>query len=802
MPATAAQSSQTPIYDTQGHYIGVWGGSPDTVPAGYAHSAINRFFREDANRTRPSIRSLRSHFETDADRIWFEGGNGQGMFFYNSYPSTRNPKIIVSIAGKIFSGSVFGRDVNWEVIFDGNSRVMCNTWFAQGFEWLFIQDGIHQPVFWNGVDPARRSDPTKNEMPIGSVMAYIHGRMAVASADGKNTISVGDIVYGGGNTTTADLLLFTDQEYWAEGGSFDIAAALGDIYGLYPMPWLDTGTGANELVALCAQGFTSFDLSQERTTWLDQQVQKISMIGQGCVSSIGFAGLNGDLFYRRPDGIGSYRNARTQFTRQWSAAPVSREVNHWLKHDRSDLLKFIPMVSWQNMVLTGISPQLAAPNNPCAGYHRYCRGVVVFDAQTSSTTSRDGAPVWHGAWTGIRPWGFAQGFVASADRCFAMSFDRDGRNRLYEFTLDDGADLFENEISRQAWRYDTAAMGQVEARCSYFDLKLLMGGRIVLSDIKGEGDFNVQVKPDGAPCMVELSGGEVGCDCTTPTPGVPCTGYGSQPQWGNFFLQSPDRFGASNCVPGTTQSAAAFHYIQARVSGHGPMQVERFELQMQRQEEAPVARCYEPNCERVDCCPDATDFSYHIAPVGTNSEIPDVPCPVPPVVRFVSTRYFTLSCPTYPAIFVTGKGQAESPISQLDADQQAMAAAQANAQQLLEQSECPHCETQVVSAFEANGDATDLSPFFEAGRFPTCINQPWRLIDAVTDAYIATGYVNAAGTMTVSVADWGYPFGSFDATTKIYTDTGGGGPTLINLQIGCAVGGEQTWPDPQGYGGY
>lgn len=800
MPATAAQSSQAPIFDGHDHLIGVFGGAPDSVPGGYAHSAINRFFREDENRTRPSIRSLTSHFDTEADRIWFEGGNGQGMFFYNSYPSTLNPRIIVSISGKIFAGTVLGRDCYWTVIADGNSRVMCNTWFAQGFEWLFIQDGIHQPIFWDGVNPSKRSDPTKGQMPIGSVMAYIHGRMVVASADGKNTISVGDIVYGDGNTTTADLLDFTEQEYWAEGGSFDTAAPLGDIYGLYAMPWLDTGTGANELVALCAQGFTSFDLSQDRSTWLDQQVQKISMIGQGCVSSIGFSGLNGDLFYRRPDGIGSYRNARTQFTRQWNAAPVSREVNHWLKHDRSDLLKFIPMVSWQNMVITGISPQIQAPNNPCAGYHRYCRAVVVFDAQTSSTTSRDGAPVWHGAWTGIRPWGFAQGYVASADRCFAMSFDRDGRNRLYEYTLDDGEDLFGREPRKQFWRYDTAALGQVEARCSFFELKQVTGGQLVLSGIKGQGSFNVQSRPDGAPCMVQMSGADVGCDCVTPTTGEPCTQYGSQPQWGNFFLQAPTKYGGAACVPGTTQAASAIHYMQARVSGYGPIQVERLAIRMLKKDEDEVAKCYGPNCEPVDCCADEADFAYHIAPAGTNTEIPNIPCPVPPVVHFTSTRFFTLFCPGYPAIFVTGKGQAESGISQLDADTKAIQAAQANAQQLLDESACPHCETQVVTAFEANGGATDLSEYFVPGRFPTCINQPWRLIDAVTDALIATGYINPAGTMTISIVDWGYPFGSLDADTKIYQDNGGGGPTLINLQIGCNVGGNVTWPEDQGYG--
>lgn len=798
MPASPQQTTSPPAIDGHGVLLGQFGGNAQSCPPLFAHQVINRWFREDYNRTRPSIQNIVSHFATDADRVWFEGANGQGMFFYNGYPSTKNPRIIVSIAGKIFAGLVLGRDVYWEVIFDGNSRVMLNTWFAQGFEWLFVQDGVNQPVFWNGTDSARRSDPTKNEMPVGSVMAYIHGRMAVASADGRNTVSVGDIVYGSNVTNHDDLLLFTEQEYWAEGGSFDIAANLGDIMGLYPMPWLDTGTGANELVALCTQGFTSFDLSQDRTTWLDQQVQKISMIGQGCVSSIGFSGLNGDLFYRRPDGIGSYRNARTEFRGTWRASPVSREVNDWLRTDRNDLLKFIPMVSWQNMVITGFSPQVTPPSAECAGYHRYCRGMVILDAQSMSTTSRDGSPVWHGAWTGIRPWGFAQGFIRGADRCFAMSFDRDGKNRLYEFTLNDGPDIFDGDTRKQFWRYDTAAFGQVEARCNFFDLKKMTGGQIVLADIRGAGDIAVQMKPDGAPCYVDLSSGEVGCDC--PDYSTPCE-RGSGAQWANIYLQAPQIQGISGCVPGTTVPGGYFHYCQMRVSGHGQMSVERLKVRLDIRDADETAGCIKTNCAPVTCCPNANDFSYHIAPAGENTEVPNVPCPPPPTDRFISTRYFTVFCPTVPGLYFTGVGQAESAISQADADANALQAAEANANAQLTDSNCPVCQPDNLAVNQVDGGEVDYSDLFTPGQYIVRANCPWRLIDAMTDALIATGHVNEAGTLVVDNADWGYVHGTFDATTKIYTDTPGQpGPTTLNFQLGCILNGIPTWPTPEGYG--
>src|SRR5690349_20068709 len=110
-----------PAYDGHVTLAGIWGGNPDVCPQAYAHQAVNRFFREDYNRTRPVIRQIPIEFETDSDRIWFEGGNGQGVFFYSRYPSNLQPELIASVGGKIFAITVHGRQARARVIFDGNS---------------------------------------------------------------------------------------------------------------------------------------------------------------------------------------------------------------------------------------------------------------------------------------------------------------------------------------------------------------------------------------------------------------------------------------------------------------------------------------------------------------------------------------------------------------------------------------------------------------------------------------------------------------------------------------------------------
>lgn len=782
-----AGASSVPAYDGHSALQGVSGGNPDAVPPTYAHQAVNRFFREDYNRARPVIRQVPITFETEADRIWFEGANGQGAFFYNRYPTTLTPELIASVGGKIFAITMTGHTAIARVIFDGNARNFMHAWFAQGFEYLFIQDGINPPVFYDGIT-ARRSDLTKSEMPVGSVMAYIHGRMVVASADGKNNILVGDIAYGGNTTTTADILKFTELQYWAEGGAFSIAANLGNVNGLYAMPFLDTGDAQNELVALCDNGFTSFNFSGPRETWIDNQVQKISMIGQGLASSHAFAGLNGDVFYRRTDGIGSYRNARVEYSQHWSQTPISRAVDFWLKEDRSDLLQFSQMVSWQNMIFAGCSPMIAPPTNDCFGYHYYNRGFVVFDAQSMSTSNRDGSPVWHGMWTGIRPWAMISGNIQTAERCFMFSYDRDGRNRLYEVTLDDGDDIYDSTPRKKYSRYDTSSFGSVEGRTSFFQPKLFSGGMLELSNIRSAASFTVSYRPDGAPCFVPVDTGSPGCDCVTIGECSP----NSQPSFARKYLQAVN---SATCVPGTTQAGNAFYHCQVRVEMEGSMQVERLHIQMELQDAKRVAECMGNNCVQIDCCPNANDYTYHIAPSGTNTEIPDFTCGEVPPVTYNSTRYWNLCCHNDPGNCVIGFGQATSTVSQSDADQQAQANAQQNAQELLH---CDNCTPQTVLSLEVTAGTYDLSSYFTEGQFPTSIGAPVRLRDVIVGQNIATGYISNTGTMVMQATFPQYTSGSFDIPTNVYTDVGVA-PTIIELQVGCVNNGNQTWPSDPHY---
>lgn len=610
-----------PYYDGHEEIIGVSGANPTVVPRNRVTRSVNRQFRFDENRTRPSIRSLELDFldddRTGNNKKLFEGGNVQGAYFYNSYPSFLTPFLVVSIAGTIFTVEIRGRRGYVRKLFQGNFPTLLHAWFAQGFEWLVIQDGSSRPILWNGIDPARRA--VAGEVPIGSVMAFIHGRFVVCSSDGTNQVAVGDIVYGSDATNTNDIIKFTETTYWAEGGAFGAPLFIGDVQLMAPMPYLDTGTGQNELVIVGTEGGCSLDLSGPRETWKDRSVLRVSQLGGGGVSSHGWCLLNGDLIFRSSEGVRSYRNARTEFSQQWNCTPISTDVRRYMGTNSGRYGQFCPMVSWNNQVLVGVSPMIAPPNNPQAGFHRYHRGIVVLDAQPQSNTARSGFSVWQGLWTGIRPTAFAEGRVDDTHRCFAFSYDQDGVNRIYEFTNDQDDDWFGKERRNITSDYDTGLLGAVAGQSTNFDLKLLEGGVIDLSNLRSKVGVEVSYAPDAFQCFIPLHSVTVGCECVTQPGCLVSTDAGAERRY------MPGA--KSNPIPGTCTPGDKMFNLQARVGLTGSANVERMRLKFTQQPIAETVDCRPTQCFPTACCPYEHEFSYQIAPEGENTEVPKVAPP-------------------------------------------------------------------------------------------------------------------------------------------------------------------------------
>jgi hypothetical protein len=771
-------------YDGHQTIVGMSGANPEVVPRNFASRAVNRFFRYDTNDSRLPFREIELEFETEQDRKLFRGGNMQGGFFYNAFPSFQIPYLIFSVAGTIYRVRIIGKKGYVYKLFEGNEPVFTHAWMSQAFEWLCIQDGTARPILWDGVNAARRA--VAGEVPTGSVMAFIHGRWAVASSDGTNQIAVGDIVYGSQVTNTSDVIKFTETEYWAEGGAFGAPVYVGDIMGMYAMPYLDTGTGQNELVVPGTEGVVSLDLSGPRESWIDKNPLRISLPkGAGCASSHSLCGFNGDLLYRGIEGVRSYKNARIEFQQSWKQTPISSDVRRWLDRDAQWLLQYCSMATWRNLMLCTTQPMVQQANNPFAGHHRFHRGLVVLDAQPESNTLREGASVWHGLWTGIRPVFFIEGRIEQNHRCFALSYDCDGRNRLYEVEPEGLNDVHQGAPKKIVSFYDTPVFGTIEAYSNNFDLKKLTGGVIDLSNLKQQVEAEIKFRPDGSACNMTLHDFDAGCECKTSG----CNQSFTQPRpHKEHFLSAED----AGCVPGTDKTAAFQYWSVFRVKIEGRAIVDRMRVRFEKMKDEEVVECGPDNCEPIQCC-DQDEFEYHLAECGENTEIPDIPIPSDVVQTFTATRTYVAPCPRgTTGMTVTRTCTATSTVSQEDANAKAVACARAQAEAELE---CAPCEPVVLIDFVSNSSTTDLSAFFATGLYLHGDSfRPWRLIETVTEIVYASGYIDNTGTLIIVFVLEGYTT-YLDALTKEFID-GGITDAFMSLQLGCNP---DSWPNSDVY---
>lgn len=727
------------FYDGHEAISGVSGANPTVIPRNFCSLAVNRSFRYDENRTRPGFESLNLEFPDDDrhgnDRKLFEAGNGQGGTFYNAYPSYRPSLLVFSIAGSIFTIEVRGNTGIVRRLISGNYPTFLHAWFAQAFEWLVIQDGGSKPILWNGIDAPRRA--TEHEVPIGSVMASIHGRLVVASSDGTNQIAVGDIVYGSETTNTNDVIRFTETEYWAEGGAFGVPSFINDIMFMVPMPFLDTGNGQNELVIVGKDGATALDLSGPRETWKDTRVQRVSQIGGGGISSHGYCLLNSDLIYRSTEGVRSYRNSRSEFQQSWRNTPISSDVRRWMGSNAGRYGQFCPMASWNNQVLVGVSPLIGKPNTLDAGFHRYHRGFVLLDAQPESNTLREGASVWQGLQTGIRPVVFVDGRIQDQHRCFCLSYDQDGKNRIYEITTDQRNDWFEGQKRKIVSFYDTGLLGATD-KSTNFDLKMLNGGQIQVSGLNESANLSVSYRPESTPCYLPLYTQAVGCDC---------------PELVNscFVPDLPDRekrnlpAAKADCPPGSKKPGNVMLNLQARVEMEGAVTIDRMAFKFTPKGQDESVDCAPSSCLPSDCCPYEQEYAYQLASPGTNPNVPTVPPPdgIPQVFEATASAIFT--CPNGQQS--TATVTATSTISLEDALAKAKAAAALEAEANADCDNAPCESINIGFAPVFHGESYDMAIYFLPGSFPSNEGEPWQIVDTDGEVY-AGGFVNG-GTLVI-----------------------------------------------------
>jgi hypothetical protein len=495
-----------------------------------------------------------------------------------------------------------------------NDPSLMHTWFVQAEDRVYIQNGYQAAIAWDGnlANPAKRLNPFLQQMPIGTLMEYAFGRVFVS--DRFNQIYASDIIFGNGFTDTSNTENFTEITYWAEGGAFSTPSTMGNITAMKVMPYIGANLrGQGELVILTENGAFSMDIGLPRSTWNSTQVQRISLLGRGCTSPY-VALANSELWFRSHDGWAFYSNSQSEFGRYFSMRKLSREVNKWVGRDTPWLKQFASSMFFDNYLISTVAPE--TQRTDAEGLHRYHRGLVVLDLDSSSSPSPDASLSfrWNGVWTGVRPLQCLATQIESERRGFIWSFDQDNQNRLYEVTTnyqDDYGPSGTTPIKSFfiSGRYDFNRT-QVTNK---FQRKKLTGGEMWMSEIPGRVSSQVEYRSDSYPCWSELKiPTTYGCSpCSPQVDGCIPLRSGNRYKRYKFTTPNPQECNEIAEIPAVEGSE-----FQFKVNLEGTATVDRVRIMANIKDGAQntVGDCPEDDeeCSKFLCCQERY-YDYSIA---------------------------------------------------------------------------------------------------------------------------------------------------------------------------------------------
>jgi concanavalin A-like lectin/glucanase superfamily protein len=467
-----------------------------------------------ANFTVPAVNTSVAIQVSDASRI------------YPDYPIFVNGKEyqVLSISGSTLT-AVNINDTPTVVVTSGtivsyldpNASNLTKVWMQQADRFLIIQDGFSQAIIFDGA-MVRRADPARLEVPTGTVMAYGLGRLWVAI--NEREFVAGDIIYGPTGTPLynyADAILhFTENTFLAEGGAFSLPFEAGKITAMDFMPVWDTSTGQGPLMVFTESSATSVDASPARETWknITSPIQAVSMRGPGPKGSWSTVPIvNGDIFFRSPDGIRSLALAVRGWG-DWGSTPLSTEMDNVLRDDDESWLFWTSAIVFDNRLL------MTSGNRP-GGLRPKFNGIVALDFHVLSAMAQKLPPVYDGTWTGLSIWQLFKGDYEGRERAFAAVTNVEGINELWEISK---ANRFDNDEGRIV----STLISRNMFNKGGFNFKRLYNCEIWVDDIVGTVDFRLYYQSDQYPCWTLWNTAQVCVNFHDCVGAVNCSGLAPQ----------------------------------------------------------------------------------------------------------------------------------------------------------------------------------------------------------------------------------------------------------------------------------
>ena len=432
-----------------------------------------------------------------------------------------------------------------------NASAQC--FFAQADRYLWIQDGSSTPVVLQETD-AGAAETVPHAIPAGTIMQFVHGRMHMVPKVVPGTSVPGGPFFISSDVSLPDdpanVLNFTETEYWNEGGAIGLPSETGFIRGMAAYRNAATGTGVGGLIVLAREGLAAFDMSVERTNWKNLNLGQVLFFGAGTDSPWSVASINNDVGYRSQDGLRFLRYTASALAGSGgvlSNIPQSNEVSTFLDLDEEVDLPFVSSALADNRWLVTVA----------GSGDRTFRGLISLDfAQVHGFRGAD-EPSYDGVYTGLS---FLQ--VLSV---------RIGRFIRAVVLHKSGGDVVLSSVDSSAAR-DSSRSGEASIKSRVItrvydyggiDLKRPQYAELWVSDVRVPTTVSVWWRPSGYPLWSKA--GEQLLD-------VP---EGSLPQV-RRKVRIPFPHGADFCNPSTGESLLVSQDIQFAIEFTGYMQIDKF----------------------------------------------------------------------------------------------------------------------------------------------------------------------------------------------------------------------------------
>lgn len=613
MPAPSPASQLDGISTTsKGMHSGV---QPRLLPVDQLAFAVNITNRNGLPRTRPPLRKIALTYadlpndapgttQTRATKALFQCAS-----FYQAYGGGENC-LVASIGGRLFRYLVGTSNIVQDISVAGdlNSSINPSCWMWQAEDFLIVNNGSADPLFFDGSGTRRSKGSGGNELPAGCAGTYVQGRVWMVLPNQQQpsqAFIAGDLVYSHGFNDgfggRAAVLQTTELSLFSGGGVLSVPISAGPVTAMGTVAVADTSLGQGALQIMTRSAVFSFNAPYDRTQWPTSPVPlfTVGLPNYGAVGARALATVNGDMWYRSLDGVRSYQVGRRDLN-SWVQTPLSVEVERILSGDTATMLDQCNCVLFDNRWIVSVSPFAVR------GRGTAWRGLVALDFNNISNLTTRSTPCYDGLWTGLNVLQVVKGAFNGVERCFVFALDCNAEIVLYELARDTGRPGFDWDGTS-----DLAIQSVVESRSMGWRdagnvLKRLKCADLYLDKLAGPGagqvGFEFKYRSDEDPFWAAWHSFGLCApvkDCSTAS----CPTFAEVKEQYRTYLRLPEPpDGAANCSKITHRQRRTGYEFQVRMAVTGYFQLNRLHVWAEPMPDSVVTACpTSQNCSLVPC---------------------------------------------------------------------------------------------------------------------------------------------------------------------------------------------------------